>query len=41
MTTIIILIVIAFNTATIDLIFGTGFGLTLTPILLLKNDEKR
>jgi hypothetical protein len=41
MTTIIILIVIAFNTATIDLIFGMSFGLTLTPILILNNDEKR
>ena len=35
MTTEIILIVISFCTATIDLIFGMGFGLTMTPILLL------
>jgi len=39
MTTIIILIIISFCTATIDLIFGMGFGLTMTPILLLLHFE--
>ena len=39
MTIVIILIVISFCTATIDLIFGMGFGLTLTPILLLLGFE--
>jgi uncharacterized protein len=31
----IVLIVVSFFTATIDLIFGMGFGLTMTPILIL------
>ena len=33
----IIIILIAFLTAVIDIIFGMGFGLTLTPILLFFN----
>jgi len=32
-----LLIMVAFLTAVIDIIFGMGFGLTLTPILLLLN----
>src|SRR4030042_4312013 len=35
MTIAIILVVVSFCTATVDLIFGMGFGLTMTPILLL------
>lgn len=39
MITIIILIVVSLCTATVDLIFGMGFGLTMTPILFLLHFE--
>jgi len=35
MTIAIVLVGISFLTATIDLIFGMGFGLTMTPILII------
>jgi uncharacterized membrane protein YfcA len=39
MTIAIILVVVSFCTATVDLIFGMGFGLSMTPILLLLDFE--